>query len=285
MLTKTLVALCLSIFPSMGSLLAQDIIIKTNGETINCFVEEIGQKEIRYRKGGNPRGPFYTIEVQEVHRIVYENGKVEDFGEMDDAREPEDEETETKPIDHVESDNGTREDKQAIEEHTSDDILQPVRADTNERNPRKSGPEISTTQNTEQNGITFGMFLAGNDDYGGGGLMARYERMLGQRFSTGAVGMLYYAERTDSGDDADATAIIMAGAEGRLYFNPLSKFKVYIGAEVLAASSQVGLLPTGSVGFRFNPKPRFHLYGAAGIGKSSEDFILGKIAGGLGFNF
>jgi hypothetical protein len=264
--------ICFGICSNMYS---QDIIIKTNGETVNCFVEEITQTDIRYRKGENLRGPYYRININEVHRIVYENGKVEEFNKL--AESP--------------ANNSVQKEveEQAASPKTGNEDTPPVQdgpGPSNEDMPATAGlqgysPSIETKAN--MNGITFGLSaLAVGDLAAGGGAFFRYERMLGKRFSVGASA---YALSLGGEDDDEETTAIMLGPEGRFYFNPGSKFKIYTGPELLVSSEEV-LTPSifANIGFRWNTTARFHLFGTAGLGVS-EDYELLKINAGMGFNF
>lgn len=59
------------------SLSAQDMIIKRNGDEIKSQVEEISDKEIKYKKFDNLEGPSYSISKSEVFIIKYSNGTKE----------------------------------------------------------------------------------------------------------------------------------------------------------------------------------------------------------------
>lgn len=65
----------------IASVCAKDIITKTDGTKIDAKVEEITESVIKYRKASNPTGPVYSIPVESVYNIVYENGEVENFNE------------------------------------------------------------------------------------------------------------------------------------------------------------------------------------------------------------
>lgn len=58
---------------------AIDIIVKTDGSTIQAKVLKISPTEIEYKKVTNINGPSYTIPVAEVMAINYENGEKEVF--------------------------------------------------------------------------------------------------------------------------------------------------------------------------------------------------------------
>jgi hypothetical protein len=55
------------------SLNAQDI-IRTNKDSIKCFVKEIGLDEIKYTTFDNPTGPVNVLEKRVVSEIIFANG-------------------------------------------------------------------------------------------------------------------------------------------------------------------------------------------------------------------
>ena len=54
--------------------LAQDMIILRSGEQIRSIIQEIGQKDIKYKKFENQTGPVYVVDKSDVSIIIYENG-------------------------------------------------------------------------------------------------------------------------------------------------------------------------------------------------------------------
>ena len=60
---------------------AQDLIIKNDNSTIQCKVLKISNSEIEYKKWTNLDGPIYTIDVEDVIRIDYQNGESENFND------------------------------------------------------------------------------------------------------------------------------------------------------------------------------------------------------------
>jgi len=60
-------------------LLAQDIIIKTDGNEINSKVIEITLETIKYKKYEHLDGPIRNINIADVFMIIYENGDREKF--------------------------------------------------------------------------------------------------------------------------------------------------------------------------------------------------------------
>lgn len=58
---------------------AQDIIIKRDGSQLMGRVLEITETSVKYKKADNPDGPLYSISVDDVERINYENGNADVF--------------------------------------------------------------------------------------------------------------------------------------------------------------------------------------------------------------
>lgn len=56
------------------SAFAQDIITKKDGETIDAIISEVSSDAVKFKKFSNPNGPTYTIKVNEIAMITYENG-------------------------------------------------------------------------------------------------------------------------------------------------------------------------------------------------------------------
>lgn len=58
---------------------AQDTIVKRNGDRIISKVTEINPGNIRYKMFGNPEGPVYLLEKEQVKYVVYQNGDNDNF--------------------------------------------------------------------------------------------------------------------------------------------------------------------------------------------------------------
>ena len=58
---------------------AQDIVVLRDGTQIAAKVLQVGTYEIKYVKTDNPNGPTYVLAVNELARIVYQNGTVDEF--------------------------------------------------------------------------------------------------------------------------------------------------------------------------------------------------------------
>jgi hypothetical protein len=68
------------IFFTFSAAIAQDVITKNNGETIEAIVNEISGTEIKYKRFDNPNGPFYYMPKNDVFIIKYQNGIIEKIG-------------------------------------------------------------------------------------------------------------------------------------------------------------------------------------------------------------
>ncbi len=61
----------------LGTISAQDIIMKKDADEIEAKVTKVGRSDIEYKRWDNPDGPTYTIPVGEVFIIKYENGRTD----------------------------------------------------------------------------------------------------------------------------------------------------------------------------------------------------------------
>lgn len=68
------VLVCISLCVS-----AQDVIVKKDGSTILSKVLEVNETNIKYKKFSNKTGPTYTIGIENVLSVNYENGEKETF--------------------------------------------------------------------------------------------------------------------------------------------------------------------------------------------------------------
>lgn len=71
-LSLLIVLLCVSFVT-----IAQDVIVKKDGSTIQSKVMEINETEIKYKKWSNQDGPLYSIKRIAVDSIYYQNGEAE----------------------------------------------------------------------------------------------------------------------------------------------------------------------------------------------------------------
>lgn len=58
---------------------AQDIITLTDGRTVAAKVTEITETSVKYKRADNPSGPTYTLALNKIDKITYENGTVEEY--------------------------------------------------------------------------------------------------------------------------------------------------------------------------------------------------------------
>lgn len=70
-------SLLVVLFCTSLMVMAQDVIVKKDGSTIQSKVMEISGTEIKYKKWSNQEGPLYSITRDEVYSINYQNGEVE----------------------------------------------------------------------------------------------------------------------------------------------------------------------------------------------------------------
>ena len=61
----------------LGTISAQDIIMKKDADEIEAKVTKVGRSDIEYKRWDNPDGPTYTIPVGEDFIIKYENGRTD----------------------------------------------------------------------------------------------------------------------------------------------------------------------------------------------------------------
>jgi len=75
---KTILTFSLS-FLLFFSASAQDTILKRNSDTILAKVTEVSSLEIKYKRINEPNNSIHSINKDEVKRIKYKNGLVDDF--------------------------------------------------------------------------------------------------------------------------------------------------------------------------------------------------------------
>lgn len=56
---------------------AQDIIVKTNGDELQCKILEVSKSEVKYKRLTNLDGPAFTEKKANIFMIKYENGEKE----------------------------------------------------------------------------------------------------------------------------------------------------------------------------------------------------------------
>lgn len=62
------------------SAMAQDVIVKQNGDEIQCKLLEVGTESIKYKRWSNLNGPTFVEERDDIFMIKYENGEKDVFG-------------------------------------------------------------------------------------------------------------------------------------------------------------------------------------------------------------
>jgi hypothetical protein len=85
-------------FCSIYTMNAQDIIIKTNTDEIECKIIEIEDSKVKYRKYSNLKGPIYNINKSEIFMIKYENGDKDVFKDLEIIETEQETITKNKPI-------------------------------------------------------------------------------------------------------------------------------------------------------------------------------------------
>lgn len=69
-------------------LFAQDVLTTTDGKIIDALVVEITETTVSYRKWDNANGPTYKMNIENVHKIRYENGTIETFSNLKQSAVP-----------------------------------------------------------------------------------------------------------------------------------------------------------------------------------------------------
>lgn len=64
------------------SSVAQDVIVTSQSERIECKVIEISETQVSYKKHSNPNGPLFTMSAARVASIIFENGEVYTFNNV-----------------------------------------------------------------------------------------------------------------------------------------------------------------------------------------------------------
>lgn len=77
-LTLIVLTMCMTVAAT-----AQDVIVTKKSERIDAKIIEVSDKEVRYKKQGNPDGPTFTIQTRQIATITYANGDVQTFGKGD----------------------------------------------------------------------------------------------------------------------------------------------------------------------------------------------------------
>lgn len=72
---------------SMLTLFSQDVITKQNGDEIKAKILEVTNTELKYKKFDNLEGPVFTMKLNEVFMILYQNGTKEVFNSSKNVEE------------------------------------------------------------------------------------------------------------------------------------------------------------------------------------------------------
>lgn len=65
---------------------AQDVIVKRNGDELQCEVLEVSKNEVKYKRWSNLNGPTFVDEKVDILMIRYQNGEVDEFDENSTPR-------------------------------------------------------------------------------------------------------------------------------------------------------------------------------------------------------
>ena len=71
--------LLLFVVVAYDSVNAQDVIITRDSKRIDASVQEISDTEVRYKRQDNPNGPVFVIKTSEISSIMFANGDVQSF--------------------------------------------------------------------------------------------------------------------------------------------------------------------------------------------------------------
>lgn len=74
---------------------AQDVLEKKDGSTALVKVVEITSNEVKYKKYSNVDGPIYTMPINEIRSLSYENGEKETFISIDNVSTQQETENQT----------------------------------------------------------------------------------------------------------------------------------------------------------------------------------------------
>lgn len=54
---------------------AQDVVVKRNGDELQCKITEVNKTEVKYKRWSNQEGPTFSEKKSEIFMIKYENGE------------------------------------------------------------------------------------------------------------------------------------------------------------------------------------------------------------------
>jgi len=76
---KNLILIFILFAGAAFSAVAQDVIVKKNGEEINAKVSEVSTANVKYKRSSNLNGPDYNLDASEIFMIKYANGSKDVF--------------------------------------------------------------------------------------------------------------------------------------------------------------------------------------------------------------
>ena len=70
------ILLVLALVVSAVSVMAQDVIVKTNEEKVTAKIVEISSTQVKYLDVNMPDGPVFVLDTDEIATIIFANGQV-----------------------------------------------------------------------------------------------------------------------------------------------------------------------------------------------------------------
>lgn len=67
---------------------AQDIILTKSSQKIDAKIIEVSKSEIKYKEADNLDGPLFVLPVEDIHSIIYSNGKVKLYNQEQTDKVP-----------------------------------------------------------------------------------------------------------------------------------------------------------------------------------------------------
>ncbi len=64
---------------------AQDVIITNDSRKIDAQIIEVSQTEVKYKEQSNPNGPTFVLNTKEINSIIYANGSVSTFHQVQNS--------------------------------------------------------------------------------------------------------------------------------------------------------------------------------------------------------
>jgi len=76
---KKLISLLALSFWAINALMAQDVIVKKDGTTVISKVLKVTDQTVEYKNWSNLEGPTYTVSLDKIATINYQNGSIDRF--------------------------------------------------------------------------------------------------------------------------------------------------------------------------------------------------------------